>query len=332
MQLTRKQFLKSLLADFALLALAPLKALANMKPRILQTRRETLPVTPVPEFYVEDISGPPKAEVMRSPDWRLKIHGRLSQPLSLSLDEIRAMPSVRQAITLSCIGNPVGGRALGNAYWQGVPLSTLLRKADPDFFSNRLILRADDGYHESVPLKKGFHPGAMIAYSMNDQPLTPDHGMPVRLLIPGLYGIKQVKWLREIEISRGSYQGYWQKKGWTQQARVHIFSRIDFPQNEDALPLRSTEIKGIAFAGDRGIQYVQVSTDGERTWFLAEIEKPLSPYSWVFWSYRWTPHSRGEFDISVRAADQYSGRQENGSRDPFPSGVDGVHRIRVEIL
>ncbi|PIR00415.1 MAG: oxidoreductase [Nitrospinae bacterium CG11_big_fil_rev_8_21_14_0_20_45_15] len=326
--MTRLRFLGLLLQSFFLLILFPLKVLGDMVPRVISKRKETLPITSVTEFYIEDISGPPDNPI---DPWHLKISGQVANSLDLSLAQIRALPSIQQIATLTCIGNPVGGRAMGNARWTGVPLKSLLKKADPEFLANRLILRAGDGYYESIPLKKGYHPGALLAYQMNDQPLTRDHGYPLRLILPGLYGIKQVKWLNEIEISRGSFKGYWQERGWTQKAQVKICSRIDTPQNAETLPFRTQVIKGIAFSGDRGIQYVQVSTDGEKSWALARLEKPLSPYSWVFWSFKWKPYRRGPFNLAVKATDLYSGRQEDGLRDAFPSGVAGIHRIQVYI-
>ena len=126
-------------------------------------------------------------------------------------------------------------------------------------------------------------------------------------------------------------KGYWHKKGWSKQAKVKIISRIDLPENNEEMRSRKTVIKGIAFAGDRGIEYVQVSIDGEKTWALAELEKPLSPYSWVFWEIPCTFHRPGRTRIAVRAADQYSGLQQDDLRDPFPSGTSGIHRIEVMV-
>lgn len=327
--MTRIRFLILLIKSLLLIILLPLLALsAGMAPRVLTKRKETLPITPVSEFYIEDISGPPEEE---SAPWKLKITGMADNPLELDLPAVKSLPQIQQIATISCIGNPVGGRAMGNARWTGVSLKSLLKKADPDFLANRLILRAGDGYFESIPLNKGYHPGALLAWQMNGKPLTRNHGRPLRLILPGLYGIKQVKWLNEIEISRGSFKGYWQERGWTQKARVKIYSRIDYPQNSETLPFKTQMIKGIAFSGDRGIQYVQVSTDGEKSWSLAQLEKPLSPYSWVFWSFKWKPYRRGPFELAVKATDLYSGRQEDGIRDSFPSGVSGIHRIKVYI-
>ncbi|MCH8311567.1 MAG: molybdopterin-dependent oxidoreductase [Nitrospinae bacterium] len=327
--MNRSQFLRLLFLSLLVLLALPLKVLADMVPRVFKTRRHPLPITPVEEFYIEDYSGPPKSLRQGADHWRLTIKGKVDHPLTLDYRQILARPSVKRIITMNCIGNPVGGRAIGTAAWQGISLKDLLDTADPHFFSNTLILRAEDGYYESIPLRKARHPGAMLAYKMNGKPLTLNHGFPLRLLIPGLYGIKQMKWIVEIEVADHRPKGYWHKKGWSKQAKVKIISRIDLPENNETLFTRKTVIRGIAFAGDRGIQYVQVSIDGEKTWSLAQLEKPLSSYSWVFWKFPCIFHRPGRTRIAVRAADQYSGLQQDDLRDPFPSGTSGIHRIEV---
>jgi len=327
--MTRSRFLRFLLSLAFFLILLPVKALADMKPRVFKTRKHPLPITPVEEFYVEDTSGPPKSLRQGAANWRLTVKGKVDRPLTLDYKQILSRPTVKRIITLNCIGNPVGGRAIGNAEWEGIPLKDLIDSADPHFFSNTLILKAEDGYYESIPLGKAKHPAAILATKMNGKPLNLNHGFPLRLLIPGLYGIKQMKWIKEIEVANHRPKGYWHKKGWSKEAKVKIISRIDIPENNERISSRQTVIKGIAFAGDRGIQYVQVSIDGEKTWSLAELEKPLSPYSWVFWKFPCTFPRPGRTRIAVRAADQYSGLQQDDLRDPFPSGTSGIHRIEV---
>ena len=301
-----------------------------MQPRANAPKGIVTPITPNTEFYVEDIHGPPKS--LDEKQWHLKVTGKVDRPLTLSLDQIRKRPTVRQIITLSCIGNPVGGYALGNAVWEGISLRDLLDEADPDFFTRTLIFKGADGYHDSIPLSRGRHRAALLAHTMNGEPLPREHGFPLRLLVPGLYGIKQVKWIREIEVSNERHTGYWEKRNWSRDGKVKIISRIDYPKNGDRVRGRKIKVRGIAFAGDRGIQYVQVSTDGEKSWSLAQLEKPLSPYSWVFWSFPMNLPRRGLCSIAVRAADQYSGIQRDGQRDPFPSGTSGIHRIQFDVL
>lgn len=336
--MTRARFLQ-VIAGWALLFLAlPLRALAALKvkpvadmaPRFTVPKGDTPPITPTSRFYVEDISGVPDYIKEGAQGWTLKVHGKVEQPLNLDFQAITSKPQVHETITLSCIGNPVGGYALGNAKWQGISLRQLLKEADPTSNSEWMVVRAADGYHESIPLKKARHRAAMLATHMNGQRLTKDHGYPLRLLIPGLYGIKQVKWIQELELTSKRLPGYWNKKGWTHDARVQIFSRIDWPHQEDNLLRGYHNIRGIAFAGDRGIIRVQVSFDEGKTWQLAKLEKPLSEYSWVFWNVR-VPLGPGNHSVMVRAADLYSGIQRGYKRDPFPAGVTGFHRIEFNV-
>jgi len=343
--MTRNQFLRLMGWAMLSLLLLPLKALAGrwasggetfgvvptagMQPKARRPLDQVSPITPNKQFYVEDIHGPPKSLDIHT--WRLRITGKVDNPLTLSLDEIKKRPSVKEIITLSCIGNPVGGYALGNAEWEGISLRDLLDEADPHFFASTLILKGADGYHDSFPLGKGRHRAAMLVHTMNGEALPRAHGFPLRLLVPGLYGIKQVKWIEEIEVSDEGHTGYWQKQNWSRDGKVKVISRIDYPKDGDWIRGSRGVLRGIAFAGDRGIQYVQVSTDGEKTWSLARLEKPMSPYSWVFWSFPITFLRSGSYTVAVRAADQYSGIQRDAQRDPFPSGTSGIHRIQFRV-
>ncbi len=345
--MTRYRFLRLLLFGGLSLLFYPLRALAtrfsfeesakpfspvpvaDMQPRATAPSDRVTAITPNSQFYVEDINGPPKQRAAET--WRLKITGKVDRPLTLSLDQIRKRPAVREIITLSCIGNPVGGYALGNAEWEGISLRDLLDEADPDFFAKTLVFKGADGYHDSIPLSRGRHRAAVLVHTMNGEPLPRAHGFPLRLLVPGLYGIKQVKWISEIEVSSKNHNGYWQKRNWSKDGTVKVISRIDFPKNGDRIYTSNTTVRGIAFAGDRGIHYVQVSADGEKTWSLAKLEKPLSPYSWVFWSFAMQLPRSGRYTLAVRAVDQYSGIQRDAQSDAFPSGTSGIHRVQFHV-
>lgn len=237
--MTRSAFIRFMLASLALCLLAPLRALArpwrtthksarrgsvlhvsDMTPDIARPTGKLSPITPVKRFYVEDISGPPDALPRNASSWTLRLAGDITRPQSLRYDDIIQRPSVTRIITLNCIGNPIGGYAIGNAEWTGLPLARLIEDMDPDFLADTMVLKGADGYHDSLPLSAAKHPGALLVHGMNGQPLTRDHGFPLRVLVPGYYGIKQVKWLQEIRIQNGPHTGYWQKLNWTDRKSV----------------------------------------------------------------------------------------------------------------
>ena len=329
--MTRAGFLRWLASGLAAGLKASLTWAAGMNPRAPRPESDLQPITPTSEFYLEDVSGPPESAKQLSPDWFLEIHGRVERPLRLDYPALLRRAARSETVTLNCIGNPVGGYAIGNAEWRGVPLADLLKTCRPEASAEWLILRAGDGYFESLPLRQAGHPAALLATHMNRRPLTPGHGYPLRLILPGLYGIKQVKWLSGIELSDRPQAGYWHKRGWSREARVQILSRIDHPREGAWLERGRHEVRGIAFAGDRGIEYVQVSADNGRTWDLARLDPPLSDYAWVFWRYPVTFSRSGRYTLTVRAADRYSGVQDGRLRDPFPQGVTGYHRITFKV-
>ena len=144
----------------------------------------------------------------------------------------------------------------------------------------------------------------MLAFLMNGEKLPREHGFPLRLLVPGLYGIKNVKWIVEIEVYPGDYKGYWQRKGWTDDGTIKIFSRIDSPGHYQPLRGQEHTFRGIAFGGPNSISKVELSFDAGRTWNDCHIEPPMSPYSWVIWTYTWRPPKPGKIS-NGRACDRH---------------------------
>ncbi len=154
---------------------------------------------------------------------------------------------------------------------------------------------------------------------------------PLRLIVPGLYGIKNVKWIIEIEVYNGDYQGYWQRRGWTDDGHIKIFSRIDSPGHYQRLVGSDQTLRGIAFGGPHSISRVEVSLDGTKTWHDAGIEPPMSPYSWVIWSYDWRPPQRGKYHLAVRATDSEGKLQTAEIVRPQPNGASGLHTIVADV-
>ena len=289
-------------------------------------------VTPTQDFYtVSKNVFDPKVNAIK---WSLQIKGLVKNPYTLNLNQLMALPAIEQYATLICISNEVGGDLIGNAKWRGVPLRLLLERAGIKEGASELILRAYDGYSDSFPLKKALEDGVILAYAMNGWLLTHTHGYPARLIVPGIYGMKNVKWLTELELTDHDFKGYWQERGWSDEAIIKTTSRIDLPKDGATLRREDRYIAGIAFAGDRGISKVEVSTDGGATWREAIIKKALSPYSWALWALEWEPYKEikgGQASIVVRATDGKGRLQESQKTSALPDGASGLHTIRVKV-
>ena len=237
---------------------------------------------------------------------------------------------MRQIQTLECIDNQVGGDLISNADWTGVRLADVLAQAGLRSSVQRIVFECDDDYSDSIPLAKALEPNTLLAYEMNGQTLPRQHGYPIRLLAPGLYGIKNPKWIREIRAVDGDYRGYWQRRGWTNDATIKTMSRIDVPRNNTGVPDGLQRIGGIAFAGDRGIQRVDISADDGRTWSPATVAESAFPMSWVLWTADWLPQMRSQ-TLAVRAVDGTGAVQIAEARPPLPDGSSGIHKVSVRI-
>ncbi|MBI4561510.1 MAG: molybdopterin-dependent oxidoreductase [Candidatus Rokubacteria bacterium] len=260
--------------------------------------------------------------------WSLEIKGLVERPYRITYEELRTLPAVEQHATLMCISNEVGGELISNGHWKGVRLKDLLNRAGIKPGAVEVILRAADGYSDSFPLKKGLEDGVHVVYEMNGKPLVKEHGAPARVVVPGIYGMKNVKWVTSIELADYDYKGYWEVRGWSDEAIYKTMSRIDVPQGAVKVGQRG-RIAGVAFAGDRGIRDVEVSTDGGTTWQKAEVKPPLGPFTWVLWALSWTPAAPGSYTLIVRAIEKNSTVQTAEARPPLPDGASGWHRVTV---
>jgi DMSO/TMAO reductase YedYZ molybdopterin-dependent catalytic subunit len=299
-------------------------------------------VTPTYLFYRIDIN--PIVPVVDATSWTLTVKGLVNKPLTITYEEIKAMPSVKEYATLQCVSNKIGGDLTSTALWKGVRFKDVLQKAQVKPGAKYIVVRCYDGYDVGIPLERGLLEGSILAYEMNLAPLTSEHGYPVRAIVPGLYGMMNPKWITEIELVDNVYEGYWARNGWTNVATEDTHSFIVIPgqapvrdrfrnldlENINIVPGQKVPVAGIAFAGDRGIAKVEVSTDGGVTWKSAIIKDPLSKYTWVLWTAGFTPATaQGNYRIVVRATDKTGKIQTAEVRPPFPDGATGYHMINI---
>jgi hypothetical protein len=175
------------------------------------------------------------------------------------------------------------------------------------------------------------HPGTLLALRLDGRPLPAEHGYPARILAPGLYGMKNPKWLTGVRFTKGSYAGYWEQQGWNPAALPRTFSRFDFPATSGQLSGgRRYLLSGVAYAGLRGISQVEVSVDGGGSWRRARLEPPLSPYCWTIWSLLWAP-APGLYQLTVRARDGSSRPQTTRATGSYPAGATGLQQLQVEV-
>lgn len=258
--------------------------------------------------------------------------GLVDRPLTFTYAELAELPQMEADVTLTCVGNEVGGDLVGTARWQGVPLQTVLDRAGVHAAADQLVGRSTDDFTAGLPvaLVRDGRP-ALIALGMNGHPLPFVHGFPARLVVSGLYGYcSATKWLTEIELTRfDAFTAYWRRRGWSEPMPFSTQSRIDAPRGEALLSPGPVQIGGVAWAQHRGIRAVEVAID-EGPWTRAGLARQLSVHSWRLWTYNWlaTP---GPHVLRVRATDGTGALQPQGERQPFPRGASGWHTIAVSV-
>jgi DMSO/TMAO reductase YedYZ molybdopterin-dependent catalytic subunit len=298
-------------------------------------------VTPNERFYRVDVNVTPPAVDVDT--WKLSVGGLVDNPLTLSYAELKAMQAVNQYNTLECVSNAIGGDLISNALWKGVRLKDLLEKAQVKPGAVYVVFGCADSYDVGIPLERALLDGTILAYEMNGVPLPLEHGHPLRVIVLGLYGMMNAKWATDIEVVDKVHQGFWQRRGWSNDAAYQTHSTIVVPGDSpirskfvelaasQVLANRKEPIAGIAFAGDRGILKVEVSTDGGSTWETASLKDPLSGYTWVFWATEWNPPTKGNYQIMVRATDKTGKVQTANLQQPFPSGATGYHVLDITV-
>ncbi|WP_435358382.1 molybdopterin-dependent oxidoreductase [Haloarchaeobius sp. DFWS5] len=279
-------------------------------------------ITPIGEFYETDINAfDPETT---SGDFSLSVTGAVDQEVSLNYDQLTEMEPEHRFITLRCVGEHLNGHKMDTALWTGVPVKSLLDEAGPSSDCGCVMAHAADGYFVQFPLSA--LEDAFLAYGMNGMSLPRKHGRPVRLLVPGHWGEVNVKWITELELLEEAADGYWEKRGWhgtgpvNTVAKLHATNRLDDGR---------VQVAGHAYAGTRGVDRVEVSTDGGETWTDAELSMALPGTDvWRMWKYEFTPE--GEHEVVVRATDGTGTLQPEEEAESFPSGASGWVRKTVQ--
>jgi DMSO/TMAO reductase YedYZ molybdopterin-dependent catalytic subunit len=264
--------------------------------------------------------------------WSLRIHGMVDRPMTLSLEALLGRPLIQRDITLNCVSNEVGGPYIGTARWLGAPLAALLREVGVQRKADQVVARSIDGMTIGTPVATIMDGrDAMLVVGMNGVPLPIEHGFPVRMLTPGLYGyVGACKWLVDLELTTfAAYDPYWVKRGWSRQAPVKTASRIDRPVSFATLKPGDVLVQGVAWAQHRGIRQVEVQVDAG-PWNLAHLAPVPSIDTWVQWSWPW-PARAGHHQLRVRATDGTGAVQTEKRADTFPNGATGWHTLAVQV-
>ncbi|WP_157017580.1 molybdopterin-dependent oxidoreductase [Cryptosporangium arvum] len=290
-------------------------------------------VTPEKDFYrVDTALAVPQ---LSTDEYRLKIHGRVRSPMTLTYQDLLDRELVERVITLSCVSNEVGGTLAGTARWLGVPLKALLDEVQPEGGADQIVTRSVDGWTCGTPtsvVRDGRD--ALIVVGMNGKPLPIERGYPVRMLVPGLYGyVSATKWLVDIELTSFSdFDPYWVKRGWKAQAPIKTFSRIDTPRPLANSKAGTVTVAGVAWAQHRGVERVEVRVDGGE-WNVATLAPVPSADTWRQWRWDWdaTKVAPGQHTLAVRATDRTGATQPEQRAKPFPDGATGWHSVVVTV-
>ncbi len=308
------------------------QALPNAGDPVVPAPGTRLEYTPLADHYKVFIGLEPTR--IEGENYRLPITGLVDNPLSLSLEEIRANYAARdQFVTLSCISGRVGTTLISTTRWTGASLQDVLASAGVRPEARYLVIRSGDEFHETLDLEMiAADERIMLCYDWDGQPLPSDHGFPLRVWIPDRFGMKQPKWITEMELVDEFQQGYWVSRGWDEVAQVKTTSVVDTVAVDSVIETgdqRLVPVGGIAFSGDRGISRVEVRVDGGE-WQEAQLRTPLSDTTWVIWRYDW-PFEEGEHLFEVRCAEADGTPQIEETRQARPSGATGIDNFMARL-
>jgi DMSO/TMAO reductase YedYZ molybdopterin-dependent catalytic subunit len=287
-------------------------------------------VTPNREFYRIDTAL--SVPEINADEWELRVHGLVEEELRLTFQDLLDAELIETHVTLTCVSNPVGGNLAGNAKWLGLPLREVLKRAKPKDGADMVLSTSIDGFSASTPLEV-LQDGrdAILAIGMNGEPLPLEHGYPVRMVVPGLYGfVSATKWVVDLEVTRfADSKAYWTERGWSERGPIKTMARVDVPRSFAKVPAGKVAVGGTAWAQTRGIEKVEIQIDNA-DWVEADLSTEASLVTWRQWSYEWdaTP---GPHYIKVRATDGSGEVQTDQRADPVPDGASGWQSVMVTV-
>lgn len=288
-------------------------------------------VTPNADFYRIDTAL--QIPGIDPNDWRLRITGMVENEVELTFAQLLALPLEESTTTLTCVSNEVGGDLIGNATWLGYPIRHLLARAKPSADADMVLSTSQDGWTASTPIETlTDERNAILAVGMNGQPLPLEHGYPVRMVVPGLYGyVSATKWVVSMEVTRfDQHTSYWTDRGWSERGPVKLSSRIDVPAAGRQVKAGTVAVAGVAWSQHVGVSAVQVKVD-DGPWQQATLADAISADTWRQWRFAWeaTP---GAHTLRVRATDATGKVQTAAVQDVVPDGATGLHSVRVTVV
>jgi DMSO/TMAO reductase YedYZ molybdopterin-dependent catalytic subunit len=287
-------------------------------------------ITPTADFYRVDTAL--VVPELQTAGYRLRLHGMVDRPMSLSFQDILAMPQVERAVTLTCVSDPVGGPYIGTARWLGTLLTPILQRAGVSPEADQLFLTSADGMTIGADLQAAMDGrDSMLVIGMNGEPLPFEHGFPVRMVIPGFYGyVSACKWLVDMEVTTyDARQAYWVPRGYSARAPIKVESRIDTPGQGARLAAGTVTVAGVAWHQHVGIAKVEVSVD-HAAWQAADLAAVESADTWRLWRYDWLA-TTGSHVLAVRATDSDGVVQASQPAGVVPNGATGYDAIRVSV-
>ncbi|PXA68136.1 molybdopterin-dependent oxidoreductase [Cryobacterium arcticum] len=287
-------------------------------------------ITPNADFYrIDTALSVPRIDPST---WTLKISGLVENEVQISYADLLALPLEESTTTLTCVSNYVGGDLIGNAVWLGYPIRELLARAKPTSEADMVLSRSQDGWTASTPIEAlTDERNAILAVGMNGEPLPLEHGYPVRMVVPGLYGyVSATKWVTELVVTRFDREtAYWTSRGWSEKGPVKLSSRIDVPRENATVAADTVTVAGVAWSQHVGISAVEVQVD-DGTWNTATLADAISVDTWRQWRWEW-PATSGSHTLRVRATDANGEVQTSKTADVVPDGATGLHSIGVSV-